>query len=198
MRLLVPVLALLVATPLVAQMPGRPDPKLVTAGTYKVDTNHTQVTWSVNHLGFSMLSGQFGASGGQAVIDPARPSAAKVDVTFDVGDMSVTSAPFANHLKSGDFFDVAKHPTARFVSRSVAMRGTGGTVTGDLTIKGITKPVTLNATFVGAGVNPRGGKNNFGFRATGAIKRSDFGLGRAAPAVSDRVDLQIDAAFEAA
>ena len=198
MHRFIPALALLAAAPLVAQTPGRPDPKLVTAGTYKVDPNHTQVTWSVNHLGFSVLSGQFGASGGQAVIDPARPAATKLDVTFDVNQMSVTSAPFASHLKSADFFDVAKHPTARFVSRSVAMRGTGGTVTGDLTIKGITRPVTLNATFVGAGVNPRGGKTNVGFRATGAIKRSDFGLGMAAPAVSDRVDLRIDAAFEAA
>ena len=197
MRRLIPALALL-ATPLIAQTPGRPDPKLITAGTYKVDSNHTQVTWSVNHLGFSMLEGQFGASGGQAVIDPARPAATKIDVTFDVNEMSVTSAPFATHLKGTDFFDVAKHPTARFTSRSVAMRGNRGTVTGDLTIKGITRPVTLDATFVGAGLNPRGGKVNFGFRATGAIKRSDFGLGLAAPAVSDRVDLQVNAAFEKA
>ncbi len=193
-------LLVLAAAPIGAQAPttpGRADPRLVTAGTYKVDTNHTQVTWSVNHLGFSMLAGQFGASGGQAVIDPARPSAAKVDVTFDVRELSVTSAPFATHLKSKDFFDVAAHPTARFVSRSVAVRGDRAVVTGDLTIKGITRPVTLNATFVGAGPNPRSKKTNFGFRATGVINRSDFGLGMAAPAVSDRVDLQINAAFEA-
>lgn len=196
MRQFFPVLALL-AAPVVAQAPGRPDPRLVTAGTYKVDTNHTQVTWSVNHLGFSMLQGQFGASGGRAVVDPARPAAASVDVTFDVNGLSVTSAPFAKHLRSKDFFDAAAHPTARFVSRSVALRGAQGTVTGDLTIKGITRPVTLNATFIGAGTNPRGGKTNFGFRATGTINRSDFGLGMAAPAVSDRVDLQINAAFEA-
>lgn len=186
------------AFPVVAQdaAPSQ-NPGSVRSGSYELDPAHGRVTWSVNHLGFSMLSGQFGASGGQAVIDPARPAATKLDVTFDVGDMSVTSAPFATHLKSADFFDVAKHPTARFVSRSVAMRGTGGTVTGDLTIKGITRPVTLNVTFVGAGVSPRGGKTNFGFRATGAIKRSDFGLGMAAPAVSDRVNLEVNAAFEA-
>ncbi|HEX8383812.1 MAG TPA: YceI family protein [Sphingomonas sp.] len=198
MHRLVPVLALILAAPAAAQMPGQPNPRLVTAGTYRVDTNHTQVTWSVNHLGFSMLQGQFGASGGQAVIDPARPAANKVEVTFDVSQMSVTSAPFATHLKSKDFFDVAAHPTARFVSRSVAIRGDAATVTGDLTIKGITKPVTLQATFVGAGPNPRSKKTNFGFRATGTINRSDFGLGMAAPAVSDRVALEINAAFEAA
>ena len=188
----------LLALPAVAQVPGRPDPKLVQAGTYRVDPNHTQVTWEVNHLGFSLLSGQFGASGGQLTLDPARPAATRLEVTFDVSQMSTTSPRFSDHLKSADFFDVAKHPTARFVSRSIAVRGTAATIAGDLTIKGVTKPVTLNATFVGAGNNPRGGKANIGFRATGAVKRSDFGLGMAAPAVSDRVDLVVNAAFEAA
>jgi polyisoprenoid-binding protein YceI len=197
MRLLLPALALL-ATSAAAQMPGSPNPRLVTAGAYKVDTAHTQVTWSVNHLGFSMLQGQFGASGGTATIDPARPAATKIDVTFATDQLSVTSAAFAGHLKSKDFFDVATHPTARFVSRSVRMTGNRGTVTGDLTIKGITRPVTLQASFVGAGPNPRSKKTNVGFRATGSINRSDFGLGMAAPAVSDRVDLEINAAFEAA
>lgn len=197
--------ALLLAVPLapsVAQapagVPGRADAKLVPAGTYQVDTAHTQATWKVNHMGFSMLEGQFGASGGSITIDPAKPAATKLEVTFDVNDLSVTSSRFATHLKSADFFDVAKHPKASFVSRSVQARGNRATVTGDLTIKGITKPVTLDAEFVGAGENPMNKKTNFGFRATGAIKRSDFGLGMAVPAVSDRVNLTINAAFAAA
>lgn len=192
-----PLALALLAAPLGAQMPGQPSPRAVAAGTYKVDPNHTQVTWKVNHLGFSMLQGQFGASGGQITIDPARAAATRMEVTFDVTQLSTTSAGFTGHLKSADFFDVAKHPGARFVSRSVAMRGNDATVVGDLTIKGVTKPVTLQATFVGAGPNPRSKKVNFGFRATGAINRSDFGLGMAAPMVSDRVDLEINAAFEA-
>jgi polyisoprenoid-binding protein YceI len=197
--------AMLLAAPLasaIAQapggVPGRPDAKLIPAGTYQVDPNHTQVTWQVNHMGFSMLEGQFGASGGSITLDPARPGATKLDVTFDVAGLSTTSARFTQHLKSADFFNAAKHPTARFVSRSVQVRGSRGTVTGDLTIKGVTRPVTLQATFVGAGTNPMGGKLNFGVRATGEIKRSDFGLGMAVPAVSDRVDLAINAAFQAA
>jgi len=181
-----------------AGQPGRPDPRLVPAGTYKVDPNHTQVTWRVDHMGFSMLDGQFGASGGSITIDPARPQATRVEVTFDTAALSVTSPRFAEHLKSADFFDVAKHPTARFVSRTVSIQGTRATITGDLTLKGVTKPVTLDARFVGAGNNPMGGKLNFGFRATGRINRSDFGLGMAAPIVSDRVDLEINAAFAAA
>lgn len=189
---------LALAVPAAAQTPGKPDPSLVKAGAYQVDPNHTQVTWSVNHMGFSMLEGQFGASGGSITVDPARPAATKLDVTFNVDQLSVTSGRFAEHLKSKDFFDVANHPTARFVSTGVARRGDAATITGDLTIKGVTRPVTLQATFVGAGPNPMNKKLNFGFRATGQIKRSDFGLGMAAPVVSDRVDLRINAAFQAA
>lgn len=188
----------LLAGPTLAQAPGKPDPKLVAAGTYRVDPNHTQVTWTVNHMGVSMLQGQFGASGGQLTLDPARPQASRLEVAFDAAQLSTTSAPFSNHLKGKDFFDVAAYPTARFVSRNVQVRGNKATITGDLTIKNVTKPVILDATFVGTGKSPRGGKLNFGFRATGQVNRSDFGLGLAAPMVSDKVDLEINAAFEAA
>lgn len=196
-----PILAtalLLAAAPVLAQgLPGAPQKARVTAGTYPVDPNHTQVTWQVNHMGFSLLQGQFGASAGRIAIDPARPNDAKVDITFQVDQLSVTSPRFAEHLKSKDFFDVAAHPTARFVSTAVRATGDRATITGDLTIKGVTRPVTLQATFVGAGANPMNGKLNFGFRATGTINRGDFGLGMATPVVSDRVDLTINAAFAA-
>ncbi|MBW6525493.1 YceI family protein [Sphingomonas sp. RHCKR7] len=178
--------------------PGQPAAARVAAGTYQVDPAHTQVTWEVNHLGFSMLQGQFGASGGSITIDPKKPAATKVEVTFAVDQLSVTSPQFANHLKSKDFFDTANNPTARFVSTAVTPRGPNkATLAGTLTIKGITKPVTLDVTFVGAGDNPMSKKANFGFVGTGTIKRSDFGLGYAAPAVSDMVKLNVNAAFTA-
>ena len=167
------------------------------AGTWAIDPTHTEVGFVARHLMVSKVRGSFtDVSGTVQVAENVSDSVA--NVVIKTASVSTGTADRDAHLKSADFFDVAKHPTARFVSRSVAMRGTGGAVTGDLTIKGTTRPLTLNATFVGAGVNPRGGKANFGFRATGAIKRSDFGLGLAAPAVSDRVDLQVNAAFEAA
>lgn len=191
-------LALAAAVPVLAQVPGTANKAAVTAGTYQVDTAHTQVTWKLNHLGFSMLEGQFGASGGSLTIDPARPAATKLDVTFNIADLSVTSSAFANHLKSKDFFDAATYPIARFVSTGVRVNGNNATITGNLTIKDQTKPVTLQATFVGAGQNPMSKKVNFGFRGTTTIKRSDFGVGMAAPAVSDNVDLTINAAFSAA
>jgi polyisoprenoid-binding protein YceI len=200
MRLVLATILALTAAPVLAQtaaVPGAPVKARVAAGTYAVDPNHTQVTWQVNHMGFSMLEGQFGASGGSIMIDPAKPNATKVEVNFAIDQLSVTSAPFTGHLKSKDFFDVATHPTAKFVSTKVVATGDKATITGDLTIKGITKPVVLQATFVGAGTNPMNKKVNFGFRATSSIKRSDFGLGAAVPVVSDRVDLTINAAFAA-
>ena len=203
MRYVIAAALMAAAVPAVAQiaaapaMPGAPTTR-VAAGTYQVDPAHTQVTWEVNHMGFSMLQGQFGASGGSITIDPAKPAQTKVDVTFPIADLSVTSSQFATHLKSKDFFDVAANPNARFVSTAVTPRGANrATMTGNLTIKGITKPVTLDVTFVGAGANPMTKKLNFGFRAMGTIKRSDFGLGMAVPIVSDEVKLTVNAAFTA-
>lgn len=199
MRLILAALIATAAIPAVAQtgLPGTASKTAITAGTYKVDPAHTQVTWTLNHMGFSMLSGQFGAQGGTLTIDPAKPNAAKLDVTFAIDQLSVTAAPFANHLKSKDFFDAATYPTARFVSTSVVASGNNAKITGNLTIKDQTKPVTIDATLVGAGTNPMSKKVNFGFRGTTTIKRSDFGLGYATPVVADSVKLDINAAFSA-
>ena len=201
MRLVLATILALTAAPVLAQtaaIPGAPVKARVTAGTYAVDPNHTQVTWAVNHMGFSMLEGQFGASGGSITIDPAKPNATKVEVSFATDQLSVTAAPFANHLKSKDFFDVATSPTATFVSTGVVASGNTAKITGNLTIKGITKPVVLAATFVGAGANPMSKALTAGFTATAKIKRSEFGLGMVVPVVSDDVTLHITAAFEKA
>jgi polyisoprenoid-binding protein YceI len=198
MRTILATALLVAAAPVLAQgVPGAPQKARVAAGTYQVDPAHTQVTWQVNHMGFSLLEGQLGASAGSITIDPAKPDATKVDVTFQVDQLSTTSAHLTEHLKSKDFFDAAANPTARFVSTAVRATGDKATITGNLTIKGVTKPVTLNATFIGAGANPMNKKLNFGFRATATINRGDFGLGYAVPVVSDKVDLTINAAFAA-
>jgi polyisoprenoid-binding protein YceI len=179
-----------------AQMPGAADVSRVQAGTYKTDANHTQVVWSVNHLGFSTLYGMFGAKSGTLTIDPKNPSAAKVNIEFSTADLNATSPQFSTHLKSGDFFDVAKFPTATFTSTSVQASGTSAKIAGNLTIKGVTKPVTLDAKLMGAGANPMSKAQTIGFTATATVKRTDFGLGMAAPAVGDDVTLHITAAFE--
>ncbi len=170
----------------------------VKAGAYKLEPHHTQVLWSVDHFGFSRLSGMVGGMSGELQLDPARPSAAKLQVDIPLSGLSVTSSDFAKHLQTPDLFDVAKFPTARFVSRTVVVRGQEATITGDLTLRGVTKPVVLEAKFYGAGANPMSKAETVGFSAKGQLKRSDFGLGYAVPAVSDVVDLEIAAVFEAA
>jgi polyisoprenoid-binding protein YceI len=149
-------------------------------------------------MGFSRLYGMVGAITGTLRIDPARPQQAAVQIDIPLSGLTVTSPAFGKHLQTPDLFDTAKFPTARFVSRNVAVRGQQATITGDLTLRGVTKPLTLRARFHGAGTNPMSKAATIGFSAEGELKRSDFGLGYAVPAVSDTVKLEITAAFEKA
>jgi polyisoprenoid-binding protein YceI len=200
MRHLLLALAAFSAVPAFSQpaaLPGTADVARVQAGTYAVDPNHTQVFWSVDHMGFSVLQGGFGTPKGTLTIDPRNPSAAKLSLTFPMSAITTTSPLFKEHLSSANWFDVAKYPEATFVSTAVVARGATAQVTGDLTVKGVTKPVTLQVRFYGAGANPMSKALTIGFSATGTLKRSDFGLG-AAPVVSDEVKLTINAAFEKA
>lgn len=198
----------IVAFPAVAQpvmeKPGSRSTAAISGGTYQADPHHTLVTWTVDHLGFSPYSGIFGDVTGTLEFDPKRPTAAKVDVTIPVGKVTTASAGLTAHLlkpgKDGgkpDFFGADPAP-ARFVSTGVRVLGKGrATITGNLTLNGITRPVVLAASFYGAGKMPAamGGKENVGFQARAAINRSDFGLGFSVPLVSDRVTLEIAAAF---
>lgn len=184
------------AAPVGGQQQAGADSSRIAAGTYRVDPSHTQVIWSLDHLGITPLSGAFGASDGSLTIDPAVPTAAEVSVTFNVADVSTTSAAFTKHLLAPDMFDASRFATATFKSTSVTVEGTKAQITGDLTIKGITKPVTLAAKLYGVGNSPFTKKLNIGFSATASIKRSDFGLGYGVPHVADDVHLQIAAAFE--
>ena len=194
------VLLVATAAPVTAQAPagppGRADISRITAGTYKVDSNHTQVTWTVDHLGVSPLSGMFGGITGTLQLDPARPAASRLEIEIPLSGLTTTSEGFSRHLRTPDMFDAAKFPTARFVSTAVRPQGTRAVIAGNLTLHGVTRPVTLNAVFVGAGPNPMSKAANVGFTATGTLKRSDFGLGYGVPAVGDEVKLQITGAFE--
>jgi len=179
-----------------AGLPGSASTSAVQAGTYTADPNHTQVVWHVNHMGFTPLYGVFGQITGTLQLDPARPSAATVQMDIPVSGLVVTTPAFAQHLRTPDLFDAEKFPTAKFVSKSVQVRGQEATIMGDLTMHGVTKPVTLQAKFYGTGVNPQNKKQTVGFSGTAKIKRSDFGLGFAVPVVADEVTLDIAAAFE--
>jgi polyisoprenoid-binding protein YceI len=185
-------------------VPGAPDRARVAAGSYAADAGHTMVVWEVDHFGFSKYTGIFGDVTGTLVIDPANPAAAKVDVTIPVAKVTTASAGLTSHLlragKDGgkpDFFGAAP-ADAKFVSTSVVLDDDGdeATVTGNLTLNGVTKPVTLDVDFHGAGTNPYNKKATVGFQAEGKIRRSDFGIAYGIPAVSDEVELEIHAAFE--
>lgn len=186
--------------------PGSDNPAAVTGGTYKVDSGHTLVVWTLDHLGFSPYTGIFGDVTGSLTLDPKRPNAAKVDVTIPVSKVVTASAGLTEHLlrpgKDGgkaDFFG-ANPGDARFVSTSVAASGRKAKIAGNLTLNKVTRPVTLDATFYGAGTAPAqmGGQENVGFRATTTIRRSEFGLGFGVPMVGDEVKLDISAAFQKA
>ena len=210
MRRIVPLAALalaVAATPIVlaqgGSAPGAPDKTRVTAGTYAADAGHTMVVWEVDHLGFSKYTGIFGDVTGTLVIDPANLAAAKVDVTIPVSKVTTASAGLTSHLlragKDGgkpDFFGAAP-ADAKFVSTSVVLDDDGdeAKVTGNLTLNGVTKPVTLDVDFHGAGMGMNK-KETIGFQAETTIKRSDFGVSMGIPYVSDAVELEIHAAFE--
>jgi polyisoprenoid-binding protein YceI len=210
MRIAAPLLALplLIAVPLLAQMPttapGAKDAARVTGGTYQADPYHTLVGWRLNHLGFNDYFGLFGDVTGTLTIDPKNPAAAKLDVTIPVASITVASADLKGLLlrpgKDGakpDFFGANPAP-ARFVSTAVALDDDGdeAKVTGNLTLNGVTKPVTLDVDFTGAGPAPMTNAETIGFEAEATIRRSDFGLGFGVPLVSDEVELEITAAFE--
>lgn len=186
------------AVPLAAQIPGAPDVSRVAAGTYAADPHHTQIAWTINHLGFTQYDGIFGDATGTLVLDPARPGGATVAIEVPVSGMVTTVPALDEHLKKSDFFDIAKYPTITFKSTSVTVNGMHATIAGLLTLRGVTKPVTLDARFIGAGTNPLSKKATVGFAATTTIKRSDFGMMYLQPALGDSVDLRINAAFERA
>ncbi len=184
------------AAPPAPQLPGQQDIGRVSAGTYQTDPLHSLVGFRVNHLGFNDYFGVFGDVAGTLEIDPANPNAAKVDVIIPLSGLSTASAKLTEHMNGTDFFDSAQFASVRFVSTKVTAEGASAIIEGDLTIRGITKSVTLDADFSGAGTNSYNKKETVGFEATTAIRRSDFGMNFGVPFVSDEVRLGITVAFE--
>ena len=161
-------------------------------GTYKLDPTHTNVLASWNHFGYSNPSINFGQVDGTLVYDADQVSASSVQVTLPLTGLSALADQFYDHLTSDKWFDAAKYPAATFKSTRVEAAGEGKLkVTGDLTIKGITKPVVLDVTLNKAGEHPMKKVPAIGFDATATVKRSDFGVGAYAPMVSDEVALKI-------
>ncbi|MCQ8278269.1 YceI family protein [Acetobacteraceae bacterium KSS8] len=166
-------------------------------GTYQVEPGHTQVGFTLLHLGFSYYSGVFSGVTGTLVLDKADPSQDKLDVTIPVDSVLTTSTKLDGELKGAEWFDTARFPTAHFVSTKVTRTGKDtATVAGTLTLHGVSHPETLSVRFVGAGINPLDKKYTVGFAAAGEISRSAFGVKTYVPLVGDDVKLNIAGAFE--
>jgi polyisoprenoid-binding protein YceI len=190
-------LALLLSAPALAQTAPTRDPAQIQGGTYAVDPGHTQVGWRVSHMGFSNYAGGFSDVSGSLTLDPKNPAASKLSVKVPVASVTTTSAKLTDELKGDQWLDAGKYPEMTFVSTKVTPAGKDhAKVTGDLTLHGVTKPVTLDVTLVGAGTNPLNKKTTVGFEATGTLKRSEFGVKTYVPLIGDDLHLTIAGAFE--
>ncbi|WP_210448108.1 YceI family protein [Pantoea ananatis] len=159
---------------------------------YQLDPQHTSVVVSWEHFGFSHPTADIPVTTGSLVFDSSKPEQSRVDVTLPVSKIDSHVPALTKEFKGAEYFDVAKYPSATFRSTKVIAKGDNKfDVEGNLTLKGITKPVTLHATLNKQGEHPMVKKQAIGFDATGTIKRSDFKLDKYVPAVSDDVTLTI-------
>ena len=185
MKCLVPLClaaCMLLAAPAHAKGPGK----------YSYDPAHTQILFQADHLGFSHPHGRFDKFSGGFTFDPAHPEASSIDVTIDTNSIDMASETWNSAMKGSNFFNTAKFPKMTFKSTRVEKTGeNAGRVTGDLTLLGVTRPVTLDVTYNRSGTHPYNKNYIAGFSATGRIKRSDFGMTWGLPGIGDNVGLDI-------
>jgi polyisoprenoid-binding protein YceI len=173
--------------------PPSTKPDAAPSGTYSMDASHTSVLFSVSHLGFSHYFGRFNTAEGTLEYDAANPENSKIDVKITVASIDTNNEVLEKKLVSDSWFDAEKFPTATFTSTKVEkLTESTGKVTGDLTLHGVTKPVTLEVTFNGGGVNPFINAPQLGFSARGLIKRSEFGITEYVPMVGDDAALTLE------
>jgi len=162
------------------------------ADSYDIDPRHSQVRFKYSHFGFSNIVGILPDVNGKIVYDAANPAASKVDATIGIASVRTGIDKLDQHLQAADFFDIAQFPQATFRSTKVAAAGDGKLrVDGDLTIHGVTRPISLDVKLNAQGKHPMSGAPAIGFDATTALKRSEFGVGKYAPNVSDDVAIEI-------
>ncbi len=162
---------------------------------FELDASHSQVVFSYSHLGFSTTTGMFSGFEGEIMFDETDPANSSVSVSMPVMSMFTGWEARDAHIMSGDFFGAADGDMVTFISTGIEVTGENtADIIGDLTMNGVTKPVTLTTTLSRAAPYPFGpkqGSPTMGFDATAMLKRSDFNLGAFAPAVSDEVEVRI-------
>ncbi|MCG8443201.1 MAG: YceI family protein [Caulobacterales bacterium] len=175
------------------------EPGAAPSGAYELDPNHTSVIWRLAHGGgLSMYTARFDTIAGALDFDPETPAASRVDITIDPKSANTGLPDFDEKIAtSGDVLDADAHPEIRFTSTDIEVASqTTGRVTGDLTLRGRTYPVTLDVTYNGSAFDPLRGADVVGFSATGALTRSQFGADAWVNfGVGDEVELIIEAEF---
>ena len=147
---------------------------LPTTGTWTIDPSHSEVSFKVRHLGISKTRGRFGSFRGDIVV-AEQPEESRVAVEIDAASIDTKDEGRDAHLRSGDFFDADSFPTLTFVTTGVESKGDRWVVSGDLTIRGVTRPVVLDTEIVGL-VDDPWGNQRVGFQASAEVNREDFGL----------------------
>lgn len=167
-------------------------------GAYALDPSHASVNWSLSHSGLSFYTARFDDISGALDFDPDAPANSRLDIRIDPKSVSTGDPEWDDTLgTSGKYFDGDAHPEIRFVSTaSTKLTDNTGTVTGDLTLRGVTKPVTLDVTYNGAGKSFGNPGATLGFSAVGKITRSDWGMTHLTGfGIGDEVTLRIEAEF---
>lgn len=172
------------------------DLKEIPAGAYTLDKSHSALLASVNHLGFSEYYIRFTDFDAKLNLGEDKLEDSSVEVTIEMDEAEAHNDKMEDHFAEEKYFNPAVYPTATFKSTKLEMSDAEtGKLTGDLTFRGITKPVVLDVTFRGGALGPFNNKYTIGFAAKGSFSRSEFGLTELVPMVSDRVQLTFDAEF---
>lgn len=166
----------------------------IAPGTYGIDTVHSQLGFGVRHLGISTVRGTFDRFSGTLTVGEGL-AGTSVAVEAEMASINSGNSMRDEHVHGEGFLDVANHPRMSFRTTSIAEAAGGYAMTGDLTIRGVTVPVTFQAAYNGAGVFPMDGSTHHGFLATGSISRTAFGVSYGVPVVSDEVTLTLDVQF---
>jgi polyisoprenoid-binding protein YceI len=172
------------------------DPVDLPTGAYRVDPHHWSITFDVDHLGYSRFTMRFDRAAADLDFQATDPEHSRVEATIDAASIDTNVPDLDSLVKGPDMLDADHYPDIRFVSTELRRTGkNSGEMTGNLTIKGESRPITLAVAFNGGAPNPLTGEDTLGFTATGHVDRASFGLGTWFPAVGDDLHVTIQAEF---
>lgn len=195
--LLVALLALAACGRLIPANDQTLEPARLQGGAYRLDPDHIALLWKVNHLGFSQFVGRFDRIDASLDFEPNSPAASRVEVIVETASIDSNVPKLDEELRSSGWLDSAAFPQAVFRSTAIDVTGKStARVTGDLTLHGVTRPVSLDVTFNGGANDLMTGRYKLGFAASGTFKRSEFGVDSLIPAIGDEVELEIYAEFQ--